>query len=269
MVDTCGINDRYYDAQVKELGKKRKYIKRIVDDLVGRGKSGEDQLCRIAIELSKLGGSVCKSDSLDPKQAEEELANLRLHLGRENIRLKDLDEGVKQTTKRITPAERISRLSQVKSKFRELHGGWIGTPQARGYAFQELMQELFEAHEIPYTPSFRTTGQELDGMFSYEGRRFLLEARWRKIEADFQALSHFHAKITTKFHGTVGVFVSMEGFSADAIESLTRLGESRFLLLPGMEFMKIIEEVISLPDALTQMLDKAHQHGVIQVNLDL
>lgn len=102
-------------------------------------------------------------------------------------------------------------------------------------------------------------------MFLFDGRRFLVEARWRKEEADFNALSHFHSKIVTKFSGTVGIFISMEGFSEDAIVALRSLGESRFLLLPGWELIKIIEQTIDLRDALTHMLDEAHKRGQIIV----
>lgn len=262
----CGVPERYYDAQVEAGVKKGVYVRAVIEALSGKGKPGHEVLNRIAVELSKLNGPV-HPDKLDAEVAKQCLGELRLLVGQAGLRSDIKAHPPAPATTASSPAEREAKLQQVKERFYELDQRWSGTAQSRGYAFQDLLKDLFGAYGIPYTPPFRDVGQELDGMFNFEGRRFLMEARWRKDEANFAALSHFHSKIVTKFSGTVGVFISMEGFAEDAVASLSKLGESRFLLLPGFEFVKIIEQTVSLPDALAQMLDEAHKHGVITVRL--
>jgi hypothetical protein len=260
----CGVPERYYDAQVERGGTKRSYLKQVTDDLAGKGRDGHSLLNRIARQLSLLTGPE-HPEKLEHEAAQQALSKLRLLAAEAGL---TANEPKKQEQPRLSDSQREVNLEASRRRFYDMTTAWTGTPQQRGYAFQDLLKDMFDAHGLEYQPPFRGNAQETDGMFTFDGRRFHVEARWRKDEADFNALSHFHSKLVTKFSGTVGLFVSMEGFEPDAVAELAKLGESRFLLLPGMEFVKIVEQRVSLPEALRQMVNAAHKYGVVLVELN-
>ncbi len=262
----CGVPERYYDA--KAVGSKGQFIPIIINDLATRGEDGKKVLDTICRELVALDGPVDKGE-LNEETARSELLKLRQQMRRTGLTeglSKQEGQSEAERNQAAKQAELARRLAAVRDRFYELHR-WQGTPQERGVQLQSLLKDLFAAHEIPYDPPFRTPGQEMDGKFVFASRHFLVEARWRKDEADFQALSHFHSKIKTKLTGTLGLFISMEGFQPDAVQSVLQLGDRSMLLLSGMELVKIIEEHISLPDALDHMISEASKRGSIVVTL--
>jgi hypothetical protein len=262
----CGVPERYFDAKAQPGVSKRVYVRETIEELAKRD-AGHIVLDRIALEMSKLDGPL-HPEKLDVEIARTSISKLRFLVAQAGIRDVPPARPDSSQKPKIASVEREALLLQVRERFRELIN-WTETPQSRGYAFQDLLKELFRAYDLEYHPSFRDTAQEIDGMFVYDGRRFHVEARWRKEEASFDALSTFRSKLVTKFAGTVGIFISMAGFEPGAVDELGRLGESRFLLLPGVEFMKIVEQTISLPDALKQMVNEAHKKGVEVVALNL
>ncbi|MBX3114037.1 MAG: restriction endonuclease [Fimbriimonadaceae bacterium] len=255
---SCGVPENYYDAQVKQHANKRAYINTVLTDLENRGKPGLNIIDRIAIELCTFQGDVY-AEKLDPAVAKDKLSVLRKVAVE-----RGLIHPAGASSKWIAPIKSESKEAEIESlrgQFDLLYR-WKGTSQERGIEFQKFLGNMFRAYGLEYHPPFRTTGQEIDGMFIFGDRRYLIEAKWEKTEANFEALSHFHSKCSTKFTGTVGLFVSMEGFSDEALAALDKLGESRFILLSGIALMKIIDRTVSLPDALHLMINDAHKRGV-------
>ena len=52
------------------------------------------------------------------------------------------------------------------------------------------------------------------------GKTYLLEAKWRKQPIPASDLYAFKGKVDGKLVGTIGVFISMSDYSADAIDAL-------------------------------------------------
>lgn len=264
----CGVPEKYYDGKAE--GSKGQFIPVIINELAERGDEGKKVLDTVCIELAALDGAIDKNE-LDNASAERSLAALRRQMSKAGVSGKrplQADPDQEEKEKQSKQLELSKLLAAVRDRFYELHKG-EGTPQERGIEFQKLLKELFSAHGIPYDAPFRVPAQEMDGQFAYSGKHFLVEARWRKEDAAFQALSVFDAKVKTKLRGTLGLFISMQGFQPDAVQSLLHLGDRCLLLLPGIEFVKIIEEHISLPDALDLMIGEAHKRGTILVALPI
>ena len=67
---------------------------------------------------------------------------------------------------------------------------------------------------------FRPIGEEIDGSFIHRGRVILLEAKWTQGPLPASSIYQFRGKVEGKLIGTIGVFISMSGFSADAVHAL-------------------------------------------------
>nr|WP_272926205.1 restriction endonuclease [Streptomyces sp. SID8379] len=104
------------------------------------------------------------------------------------------------------------------------------TPQARGREFEGWLNRLLSREDMQPRTSFRPAGEEIDGSFFYEGRFYLLEAKWWKDKVPASVIYQFKGKVDGKLVGTIGVFISMSGYAADAVDAL-RVGKELNLIL--------------------------------------
>ena len=73
-------------------------------------------------------------------------------------------------------------------------------PQARGYAFERFLKDVFDAYGLSARAAFRLKGEQIDGSFELDGQTYLPEARWRNAKADVQTLRASNAKVEHKAH---------------------------------------------------------------------
>ena len=138
--------------------------------------------------------------------------------------------------------------------FREKYKEWLEAPEdadptwyrKRGYAFEGILKNCLTHEQLDPRSSYKTEGEQIDGSFFLDGSVFLLEAKWHKDELPASAIYQFKGKVDGKLAGTIGVFISMSGYSKDAVDALT-LGKSLNVILFGKEDIDaaIIEGVAS------------------------
>jgi len=155
--------------------------------------------------------------------------------------------------------ERETRLSRLRDAFVAL--AREDDRQARGYALEDLLKELFALYEIRYRKSFRAEGEQIDGFFSFGGFDYLVEARWRSPQPTLQQLLAFKGKVDRKIESTRGLVVSIPGFSPDCVTRLRQAGPANLILMDGYDLTLILESRVSLVDALQAKSDHAAQEG--------
>jgi hypothetical protein len=138
-------------------------------------------------------------------------------------------------------------------------------PQARGYALEKLLTELFGLYDIDTKSSFRITGEQIDGAFTFEGTEFLLEARWQNDLTAPSDLDVFAGKVGRKLDNTLGLFVSVNGFQPTAI-ALQSQKRSMMLLMDGGDLAAVLEARISLPELLTRKRQHAARTGEVMIS---
>lgn len=262
---STGYPPESFDNLQSTLTNKGKYVPVLVEEL---DKKMPKLLNNICIELAALQGPV---DGGDPEIGKRALAELRRQMGLAKISAPAPQPSVGEVDeKRLAEErERQNALDRVKARFYELFR-WVGNEQERGRIFErELLVDLFAAYDIPYDPPYRAPAQEIDGKFTFGGRHWLVEARWRKDMENLNALAHFQFKVEDKLDGTLGLFISIDGFQPEAVQKLLQSGKRRVLLLHGGEFIKIVEQQISLPEALDRMVEDASKHGDIMAHFKI
>jgi RNA-directed DNA polymerase len=126
----------------------------------------------------------------------------------------------------------------------------------RGFLLQDLINELFELFGIQVVESFtRNEGAEqIDGAFALNGSHFIVECRWRKKLADVRELDGLLGQVIRSGKQTMGVFLSINGWSKNVPELLKQNPEKSIILINGDDLYKVLSEEINLEDLLKAKL---------------
>jgi hypothetical protein len=113
--------------------------------------------------------------------------------------------------------QRQAELSGLNARFVALLVS--NDPHKRGYDFQALLRDLFALYDLEPTGSFAMPGQQTDGAIKLDGTVMLLEARWKADLTPPGEIREFRSKVHEKLDGTLGLFLSMSGFTDEAIQA--------------------------------------------------
>jgi len=159
------------------------------------------------------------------------------------------------------------RLDNLRAEYADLctvpekaDGRWF---QRRGYKFEQLLNRLLTVDGLEPRTSYKTPGEQVDGSFFLNGSVFLVEAKWHSEPTAASTLYQFKGKIDGKLIGTIGVFVSMSGYSEDAVDALT-LGKALNLILFDMKDMDAaLIRKMGFKAILKRKLRHAAEEGVV------
>jgi hypothetical protein len=103
-------------------------------------------------------------------------------------------------------------------------------------------------------------GEQIDGAFVLDGRDFLVESKWQGpiASADMYV---FRGRVEGKLVGTIGVFISAEGFVKDAEYTLISGKELNVLLVDGEDVGLALEPRNSFRTMLRAKLRQAALMG--------
>jgi len=248
------------------------YKRQIVSDLVDALSSKEDLYIA---ELTRLCHEVCnfkKFPHLEQLEGGDEKAAraraaveqlLALMVPHDQIK-QDQDE-IKERQKRM--AAKLQANSAVRKKLEDIKNRYMALvvslkAQSRGFELERVMYDLFELFDLDPKASFRNTGEQIDGAFSLEGTDFLFEAKWRQDPSSASDLDSFAAKIQRKLENTLGVFLSINGFTPDGVQAHAS-GHIVLLLMDGADIMAILEERIDFVSLLLRKKRHASRTGEI------
>lgn len=156
------------------------------------------------------------------------------------------------------------RLDEIKNDFYKLVGS--DNPQARGFQLEKIIKELFNLFDLDSKASFRITGEQIDGAFTFESSDFLFEGKWQQELVGIQDLDAFSGKLTRKLDNTLGLFLSINGFSEDAVKAHST-GRRLMILMDGSDIMGVLEGRIDLLQLLLRKRRHASQTGNIYLKL--
>lgn len=133
-------------------------------------------------------------------------------------------------------------------------------PQARGYAFEKFLKDVFDAYGMSPRASFRLTGEQIDGSFVLGEQIYLLEARWRNAQVDVGTLRAFNAKVEDKASWSRGLIISQSGFTADGLHAFGH-GKS-VVCMDGLDLHEILSWRLDLAEAIALKVRRAAETGV-------
>lgn len=134
-------------------------------------------------------------------------------------------------------------------------------PQQRGRAFERILKRMLDKEGLEPRGVLRPSGEEVDGAFYLGGRTYLLEAKWRADPIPASDLYAFKGKVDGKLVGTLGVFVSMSGYSKDAIDALKAGKEINLILFDAEDIRLVDDGILSFAEAMKRKLRYAAEEG--------
>jgi len=132
-------------------------------------------------------------------------------------------------------------------------------PQARGYAFEGFLKDVFDAYGLSARAAFRLKGEQIDGSFELDGQTYLLEARWRNARADVETLRAFNAKVEHKAHWSRGLIISQSGFTAHGLHAFG--AGNRVVCMDGLDLHQALSARLDLAEVIALKVRRAAETG--------
>ena len=251
---------------------KRNIVATLIDHLANHEEVYQRDLIRLISEVCQISdfSHLRKLEEGAKKAAEAEAAVNALREQWKGHR--DIEEEQKQAEIRRKKAH--ERLMQVNAVQQELEGlkhefftlVSFDNPQQRGYSLEKVLKGLFELFELDPKASFRITGEQIDGAFSFEGTDYLLEAKWQQELVAAKELDGMAGKLSRKLENTLGLFLSINGFSEDAVKAHSS-GRRLVILMDGSDLMAVLEGRIDLVQLLLRKRREAAETGNIYLRI--
>lgn len=138
----------------------------------------------------------------------------------------------------------------------------IDSSQAKGYAFEKYLNNLFKAFDLDPHASYRTEYDQIDGSFVLDGNTILIEAKYKRDPIPKNDLILFSTKIESKSHFPKGLFVSYSTIDDKAIEYYIDRS-ARIIILTVEELFIICDQKMSLEDVLRAKYRVLDEKGII------
>lgn len=151
-----------------------------------------------------------------------------------------------------------------RPKLLALRGDLMGlsqlAAQARGYAFEILLRDLFNVFGLEARDPFRLKGEQIDGSFALQGETYLVEAKWQAAPTGVADLHTFHGKLDQKAAWARGLFVSNSGFTEDGLVAFGR--GKRVICMDGLDLFDTLSRELPLNHVLERKVRRAAETGL-------
>ncbi|ALP35815.1 hypothetical protein ASL14_06170 [Paenibacillus sp. IHB B 3084] len=267
------INDNSIINRPDWNGYKRQIVSDIVDDLCSNQEKYLGDIRRLIFEVTRMESFRHLEQLEDGKRkverAKQAVSDLRRVVEDQAQKFKEEEEIKKKRLDnllRIRSSQAVlSRLDDIKSNYFSLVTS--KDYQKRGFELEKVLYDLFELFDLDPKASFRNTGEQIDGAFTLEGTDYLFEAKWRTQLSDASDLDSFTGKIKRKLDNTLGLFLSINGFSEDAVR-IHSVGRSTILLMDGTDLMAVLENQIDFVSLIVRKRKHAAQTGNIYLKIN-
>lgn len=144
-------------------------------------------------------------------------------------------------------------LSSLRSSLLLEFDGFAGLVKSedkkqRGFLLENLLERIFSLYEIPTQKSFKRNegGEQIDGAFKLENWYYLVECKWTQKLTDIRELDSLYGKIGRSGKQTLGLFLSINGWSKNVCPLLKQNHDKSIILMDGYDLRCVLVEHNSL-----------------------
>jgi hypothetical protein len=149
-----------------------------------------------------------------------------------------------------------SVLRSLAERFMSMHTS-ARSPQNRGRDFEGLLRDLLNLYDLEPKAAYSLPAEQIDGAFTFGTDDYLLEAKWVRDPIEPKHLRDFDGKIASKAKNTLGLFISVSGFTSGAQEFRGQNGTA-IVLMDGTDLLAVLEQRIEFPE----LLERKRRHAV-------
>jgi len=97
---------------------------------------------------------------------------------------------------------------------------------------------------IPTQKSFKRNegGEQIDGAFKLDGWYYLVECKWTENLTDIRQLDSLYGKVNRSGRQTLGLFLSINGWSKNVCPLLKQNNDKSIILMDGFDLRSILVE---------------------------
>ncbi len=157
-------------------------------------------------------------------------------------------------TERIRSFESVQHIKKIRQHYEKLKT--CEDPQLRGYELEKLVYAISSLSFGFQYPSYRierpliNKTQQIDAYIEHRNNRYRCECKWQKEKASYDDILKFEDKIDVT--GVSGIFISMSGFTEQAIKKTWELRANKaIILIDGEEVDLLMTGSMHFDDILT------------------
>ncbi|MED5618735.1 hypothetical protein [Ideonella sp. BN130291] len=244
---------------------KRDFLDRTFQKLQGsdRGKAVIFEMARALSEQTTF------PDLRNWEESEQKIAEATKAVGELKAYLRAQDEEVRSEREREEAKnrareerEKVQRGLTDKRKLQErldqLHPS-VGTQQG-GYAFQTWFYDVLDYCEIQNRRPYVSAGRQIDGSLTLDGTTYLVELKFTGSQAGATDVDSLRSKVDDKADNTMGIMVSISGYSSVAIAQASGR-KTALLLLDAMHLYMFLTGSMAFQDVILRVRRHASQTG--------
>ena len=251
---------------------KRDYLSRVSESLQ-KTEQGRRKIIELAhflaeqtsfLDLEKWEDSGEKIEA-----AKRAVSMLRIYLSKQNKQLTS-EKQRQEARKKFQESQAQTRAAQqilhsFEKKLNDL-ATKMGSASA-GKDFEKWFYELMVFSEITSRPPYKTKGREIDGSITIGDTTYLVECKFTTDQTGVCDIDVFRSKVVSKADNTMGVFVSMSGYSSVAIKGAS--GEKTpLLLLDHNHLYQVLRGIQNFKDVIERIRRHASQTGDAYLPVD-
>jgi hypothetical protein len=255
-------------SQVNWSGYKRDIASTVVTYLARDQDRHQPTLLRLMVEVSRLDDfshlARLEAGAAKEKQAKTAVAALNKLIKPYSVLLDEEREAQKRRDELQRNSQKMQGVKAALQGLREEYYQLLGPcdPKQRGYKLENIIRTLFDIFDLDPKASFKITGEQIDGAFTFDNTDYLFEGKWHKDPIGADDLDSFGSKVSRKLDNTLGLFLSINGFTDGGITAHSK-GRLLVILMDGADLMAVLEERIGLPHLLLRKRRHASQTGAI------
>ena len=267
----CGVSEPFLQSWAPDESK-RDVLDRLFLELP-ESDSGRSALVRMAgflMEQESFPDLKNWEDSANKlKKAHHAVSELRRYHSQQQKEIQSAEDKVK-AQKRF--AEQQRQATQSQQTLRTLNDRLNALAQSlgkqkAGYDFQAWFYDLLDYSEISNRKPYVHKGRQIDGSLTVSGTTYLVELKFTSGQADATDIDSFYKKITTKADNTMGVMVSISGYSSVAKQEAS--GErTPMLLLDHRHLYMVLAGNMGFGDLVNRVRRHASQTGEAFLAID-
>lgn len=154
---------------------------------------------------------------------------------------------------------RAQALAKLKQRFIDL--AELTDPKKRGLDFQTWLRDLFDLHDLEPRGSFAGEGEQIDGSIRIDNQTLLVEARWTTDMVAPEGVRDFVGKFEHKLDNTLGLMISVNGFTDAASGKATSGGRLMTIFVDGRDLYPVVDGFVDFRQLLARKLRHAAEKG--------
>jgi hypothetical protein len=140
----------------------------------------------------------------------------------------------------------VGRLRILVAHYREQDARSTAAKEAQ--AARVLLTDLILLFDMEPRLSYDLAYEQIDGSLSFDTDDYIVEARWRTERTDRGDLDIFKSKVERKGRNALGIFVSVNGFTSDALAQYAF--SSPFIVFTGEDIFMVFDGRVRLDELI-------------------